>query len=413
MAFSVIYPTKSHQINSHYGQRGDSFHSGTDLKAALGDPIYAAATGTVIRARFDNSWGNYVKIDHGVIDGTHYYTLYAHNSELLVTTGQKVVQGQQIAKAGSTGNSTGPHCHFEIYRGREATSYRVNPEPYLPEGGAYVDAASSSPAYTYTITYQKWSGYGVINENFVPLLWYEGSGNPTPYGFGNLSKRIYYGMNGETMRFLGKIDNYYYGYVYGLCKSRILCVVPVNKVRNVTGAASGSTGVIYINEASLNDTTYSNSFNGKKYALSATELKHIANLCQQEQGSTKGAAAEASLMANRYEASNSSKSLYSYIRTSGWWSKAASHMDNGSSSQAVVNAVQDVLVNGNRTLPKNVDEHDCFEDLASVNGRSTGLTKAMSFSTRVSNCPAWVRDRSLYISGQTVITNIYGSKYTF
>nr|WP_283242784.1 M23 family metallopeptidase [Fumia xinanensis] len=76
----------------------------------FGANIVAAASGTVIQSTSHYSYGNYIIVDHG----GGYSTLYAHASQLLVSIGQKVEQGQTIAKVGSTGNSTGPHLHFEV-----------------------------------------------------------------------------------------------------------------------------------------------------------------------------------------------------------------------------------------------------------------------------------------------------------
>ena len=86
--------------------------------------MYAAASGKVILARYlDYSYGRYLIIDHG--DGLS--TLYAHNSQILVSVGEKVSAGQVVAKSGSTGNSTGPHCHFEV----RVNGSQVNPLNYL------------------------------------------------------------------------------------------------------------------------------------------------------------------------------------------------------------------------------------------------------------------------------------------
>ena len=86
--------------------------------------MYAAASGTVILVRYLNySYGRYLIIDHG--DGLS--TLYAHNSQILVNVGDKVSAGQVVAKSGSTGNSTGPHCHFEV----RVNGSQVNPLNYL------------------------------------------------------------------------------------------------------------------------------------------------------------------------------------------------------------------------------------------------------------------------------------------
>lgn len=85
-------------------------HTGIDFRAATATPVAAAQSGTVIIAGWMGGYGNVVVIDHG--NGIS--TLYAHNSDLVVGVGQRVFQGQIIARAGSTGLSTGPHVHFEV-----------------------------------------------------------------------------------------------------------------------------------------------------------------------------------------------------------------------------------------------------------------------------------------------------------
>jgi murein DD-endopeptidase MepM/ murein hydrolase activator NlpD len=85
-------------------------HTGLDIPAPTGTPVVAANGGIVIMATWNNSYGNVIMIDHG----GQLVTLYAHNSKFAVSEGDVVAQGQTIAYAGSTGNSTGPHCHFEV-----------------------------------------------------------------------------------------------------------------------------------------------------------------------------------------------------------------------------------------------------------------------------------------------------------
>ena len=117
-----------------------SYHKGVDLDADMGDDIVAAAAGTVILAGWVDGYGNTVMINHGG-DLT---TLYGHNSSVVVSDGQSVQQGQLIAKAGSTGNSTGPHCHFEVLPDGDSA---VDPGLYVPglleleraEGGGNID----------------------------------------------------------------------------------------------------------------------------------------------------------------------------------------------------------------------------------------------------------------------------------
>lgn len=100
------------------------FHNGIDIPVAFGTDIYASNSGTVVKSQWHNSYGYYVMIDHG----GGYATLYAHNSKLLVSVGDEVVRGQVIAKAGSTGDSTGNHCHFSMYENGAI----INPRKYFP-----------------------------------------------------------------------------------------------------------------------------------------------------------------------------------------------------------------------------------------------------------------------------------------
>ena len=103
-------------ITSRYGYRMhpilgyERFHSGLDIGASDGSTIVAADGGTVSEARYNDSYGNYVLINHG----NGYSTVYAHMSSSAVTEGQTVSQGETIGYVGSTGWATGPHCHFEI-----------------------------------------------------------------------------------------------------------------------------------------------------------------------------------------------------------------------------------------------------------------------------------------------------------
>ena len=172
----------------------------------------------------------------------------------------------------------------------------------------------------------------------------------------------------------------------------------------------GSTGKIYVNaclvqngkttNVCINPTTLTFS-NFKQYNLTEYELKSLARLCEQEQGSPKGAAAEASLMANRYELfpeRSDSSSLYNYVRNTGWWANRKYYMDLANPSAEVLKAVRDVLINGNRTLPLYVDEHDYIGDVVSVitNGANHGR-----------------KEMSKYISGKTKIKNNAGAEYTF
>lgn len=109
---STTYITSPYGYRFHPIQKRNKLHTGIDIGAGYGAAVLAAEGGTVLRAGWNGGYGQYIVIDHG--NGLS--TLYAHNSVLLVSAGQTVSRGQQIAKVGSTGNSTGPHLHFEVLR---------------------------------------------------------------------------------------------------------------------------------------------------------------------------------------------------------------------------------------------------------------------------------------------------------
>ena len=110
-------------VTSEYGPRWGGFHPGIDIAASYGTPIEASKSGVVVYAGYDGGYGNYVCIDHG--GGLS--TCYAHQSQIAVSDGESVGQGQVIGYEGSTGDSTGPHVHFEV-RINGATQ---NPRDYL------------------------------------------------------------------------------------------------------------------------------------------------------------------------------------------------------------------------------------------------------------------------------------------
>ncbi len=107
---NFIMPTNA-RFSSGYGRRWGRMHYGLDLAGPVGTKVWASDFGTVTVAEYKKSFGNLVVIDHG----NGFETYYAHNSEILVSVGDVVPQGYVIAKMGSTGRSTGSHCHFEIH----------------------------------------------------------------------------------------------------------------------------------------------------------------------------------------------------------------------------------------------------------------------------------------------------------
>lgn len=130
-----ISPFKSYnwrkEVTSAYGTREhpishiQKFHAGVDLGVPLGTPIYAVNNGTVLYVRYsDTGYGYHFVINHG----GKITTTYAHCSQIFVVAGDKIKQGQLIAKVGSTGNSTGPHLHLEV----RVNGVTRNPSDWLP-----------------------------------------------------------------------------------------------------------------------------------------------------------------------------------------------------------------------------------------------------------------------------------------
>jgi murein DD-endopeptidase MepM/ murein hydrolase activator NlpD len=119
-----IWPTDG-VVTSRFGWRwgGSDFHPGIDIAADSGTPIMATAAGVVITSGWNGGYGRQVTIDHGY----GITTTYAHNSEIVVSVGQTVKKGQLVAYMGSTGFSTGPHCHYEV----RMNGTPVNPASFL------------------------------------------------------------------------------------------------------------------------------------------------------------------------------------------------------------------------------------------------------------------------------------------
>lgn len=186
----------------------------------------------------------------------------------------------------------------------------------------------------------------------------------------------------------------------------------------------------YLDNGSNNNGGRSSSNYFQTYNLTEDQLIQIASLCGQEQGHSnpKGAAAEASLMANKFEISggeyskkypNNGDALYHYVRGTGkppkdwWWAKAPTFMDKRDAKPEIVEAVRDVLVNGNRTLPRYVVSHDCpncGSDICSNSGKVGDICKVVTNGVEYTSYNE-VANRSNYIPHETRVQNVYGSSY--
>ncbi len=136
-AIPSFKPVKNYTYTSGYGIRYDPFngqtamHRGVDMSGAVGEPIYAAADGRVLRAGRMRGYGNFIEIEHG----SGITTRYGHMSRLYVKRGDQVKRGEKIGGMGSTGRSTGSHLHYEV----RIDNKSVNPMPFL-EASDYVIA---------------------------------------------------------------------------------------------------------------------------------------------------------------------------------------------------------------------------------------------------------------------------------
>lgn len=125
-ADQFIWPVTGYiQISSVLGFRGRDFHTGMDIPAPKGTVIRASMEGQIVYTGFQGGYGNMVDIQHR----NSFITRYAHNTVILVKNGEFVKKGQTIALAGSTGRSTGSHCHFEI----RCNTIPLDPMDFLPD----------------------------------------------------------------------------------------------------------------------------------------------------------------------------------------------------------------------------------------------------------------------------------------
>jgi murein DD-endopeptidase MepM/ murein hydrolase activator NlpD len=105
-----IWPLKKVELTSHFGRRKGGFHEGIDLRARVGTLVRAVQKGRVVFVGTVSGYGKLVVLRHE----SELFSVYAHNSKILVQEGQLVRQGQQISRSGKTGRASGPHLHFEV-----------------------------------------------------------------------------------------------------------------------------------------------------------------------------------------------------------------------------------------------------------------------------------------------------------
>ena len=148
------WPLSAHTITAGWFYSDGTLHRAIDLRAAVGTPVYAAEDGTVdwVQAwdghstRGNQSYGNLVRIRHNDYKGGKLQTLYTHLKERKVKYGQTVKEGELIGYSGSTGNSKGPHLHFEV----RLNGIRYNPLNWVDSDFTVKDAVTGAHLGTYT-----------------------------------------------------------------------------------------------------------------------------------------------------------------------------------------------------------------------------------------------------------------------
>lgn len=149
MADKLVLPMApgSYQVTSGYGQRGSEFHRGIDYAAPKGTPFYCAADGTVSAAGTATGFGQWIVVDH-IIDGAKWSTVYGHMypAGVFVHAGEIVKQGEHIGDVGANGQSTGPHLHFETWKGGRLTGGQaVNPDTVTGSFAGSVGGSIENP----------------------------------------------------------------------------------------------------------------------------------------------------------------------------------------------------------------------------------------------------------------------------
>lgn len=146
-----VWPTYVHTFKNDWpNYASGSYHGGTDFPVALNTDVYSSCDGDVVSVQYlTTSYGKHIKIK-AKVNGQIVYIRYCHLNQILVSEGQHVTAGQIIAKSGSTGNSTGPHLHYEVRNSADSYKNALNPRLYLP-GTSYTyetsEPAGNNPYY--------------------------------------------------------------------------------------------------------------------------------------------------------------------------------------------------------------------------------------------------------------------------
>ena len=176
------WPTNTQTISANWPKySGGSYHSGVDFAASANSPVYSTCDGEVVKAvSLTNSYGKHVKI-RATVNGETVYMYYCHLNDYYVSAGDRVVAGQQIGISGSTGNSTGPHLHYEVRNSNDyygsVSSPNLNPWNFLPGSNNTFETWNNEPTpvdigddfYAFIINTEMWKHLTVEQDNNVDI----------------------------------------------------------------------------------------------------------------------------------------------------------------------------------------------------------------------------------------------------
>ena len=210
-----VWPTYVHTLKSDWpNYSSGKYHGGTDFPVPLNTPVYSSCDGEVVSVKYlTTSYGKHIKIK-ATVNGSTVYMRYCHLNSILVNQGDHVKAGQEIGKSGSTGNSTGPHLHYEVRNSADRYNPSLNPRLYLPGTSYSFETWGSQDACNCSDSY---AGNYIVTTSQYPLT--------IRSGHGTSFSKVGQIPSGETV-YVSKADGSWahveYNGVSGLCSMEYL-----------------------------------------------------------------------------------------------------------------------------------------------------------------------------------------------
>ena len=362
-------------ITSYFGEKRNKYANANGNHGALDynvhyQPVYAPKSGTVVSENEHYSYGNSLCIQTG--DSNTYYRI-AHMKSKNVKKGDSVKMGQNIGVSGATGEVSGPHIHFEVLKG--GTSKAKNGVDPLNYYDTYTSGGKTRVKIKGGMSFNDYiNNVGSIAEAGSSDGTTSSEGAPAP------TESV------ELMGVFSKMNKTAQNYIASIMNGKEVDLFGTTATADNTASSSSTTG----------------SGNFPKYELTDDQIKGLAHVVEGEQPGIEGQYAEASIMANLTDITGDDKATTENLIkkvTGGWFANGAYRFAHpGNPSSTAIQAVKDVIVGGKRTLPRYIDEHDCFSDITSATNEGKSIDKS---------------DRSAYKQFVTKIKNRYGASGTF